>query len=176
MAGTRYKPGMDVENEGLAQRLRRLREESGLNQSELAVRLQKTASYVSKKESGALRVNHADLKAWAEQCGFHVSVLFTPMSAFGPSSSTHVIARAQYDVAVGAMVEKDTAGELRALLVALAKLPATVRSAVVEDATERALAYQAALADPQFMYDLVQKRFGREGEVSIMDVLREEDS
>lgn len=63
--------GMD-----LPERLRRMREDAGLTQAELADRLNVIQTWVSKRERGVHRVTPDDVAEWAEACGYRGATVF----------------------------------------------------------------------------------------------------
>ncbi len=60
----------------LNQRLRRLRQDAGLTQIDLADRLNISQSYISKIERGFTRIPADEAIEWASACGFHGMLLF----------------------------------------------------------------------------------------------------
>lgn len=64
----------------LAQRLRALRERAGLRQDDLADRLNRHQTWVSKVERGSRNVLPQDAMDWAEACGFTGEIVFLPAS------------------------------------------------------------------------------------------------
>jgi transcriptional regulator with XRE-family HTH domain len=52
---------------------RTLRERTGLNQTEFAVRLQRTQSYVSGAERGAVRLDPLQVVDWVRECGSNMT-------------------------------------------------------------------------------------------------------
>ena len=61
------------EQEKLKALLRKFREEKGLRQSELALRLGRTQSFVSKYESGELNLDLLELRAVCQAMGLSLS-------------------------------------------------------------------------------------------------------
>ena len=60
---------MNTERVQVAATLRRMREEAGLTQQEVAARLRRPQTWVSKCELGERRVDFVELEDWAAACG-----------------------------------------------------------------------------------------------------------
>lgn len=65
----------------LPERLRQLRERAGLTQSQLAKRLGKHQTWVSRRELATSNVLPNDALDWAEACGFSGALVFVPQGA-----------------------------------------------------------------------------------------------
>lgn len=65
------------QNQILMAQLKTVRKSAGFTQIELAGKLNKTQSYVSKYESGERRLDLIELKEIAENCGISLSAFIT---------------------------------------------------------------------------------------------------
>lgn len=68
-------PSHDPEYRRLLKRLRQARLDAGLSQQQVAERLRKPQSYVSKCESGERRIDPIELKGFASMYGADILVL-----------------------------------------------------------------------------------------------------
>lgn len=96
MADPRTPPPLTHETVGSV--LRWVRREAGLKQEELAARLARSQSYVTRIERGDTGVDLAEIQGWCGACGFEVA--FAPRPLGAPEDLDHAAARAALTEAI----------------------------------------------------------------------------